>query len=221
MPILNIIRSRLTILAVTCGLGFLLWQAWSQINELKKDKSRLNHALVVKSDSLEVYRNENGMLVYKADAMELKAKEFRQLYETGQYEWIRQFESVNKRLKNLEAAQSIDVKITERIETGLIDSVSTVLDSIGTKAWKLEYRTEFTTLSGIVTIDSSANFAGDLEVKVPLKQVITSYREGWRLFGKRRKWLPFGPQRLSTEVLSLNPNAKIDHIETIYIDGKK
>lgn len=223
--LLHLLRSRLTVFSVILALIAGIWLTSRSNRKLRADKSRLSHALVVSGDSLKHYRNSHGNLVSKIGVIELEKKELRRLYEAGQYEWIRQFESVNKRLKNLEMAQSVGVKVTERISSGMvaIDSlrVESGLDTIRIQAYKLQYATDFTTLRGIVTIDSSAHFSGDLEVKVPLQQVITTYREGWKLFGKRRSWLPFGRRRYETEVMSLNPNAKIDHIETIYLNGKK
>lgn len=176
--------------------------------ELRQQRADITGFAKLRDAQVKYYQNELGNQVAKVEAIQLENRNLRELANTKDLEYLKQFDGLKKSLKNLENAVNTNLKITTKVEGKLNDSTFTVLNGKDTtyvlgKTFKLE--DNYRKLS-IAIVDR--NITVDETMIVPLS--IVTYWER-----KKILWLKIGKKHYTTEATSENPHVKIDKIQAI------
>jgi hypothetical protein len=214
---MKITLSRIVAL-VFLALLFLTIAQWAIINNLKSKNDQLkdeNKSLIefneVFQDSVEVTTTKLNTQAAKVQVVSMELETVRKMSEDYRLEFISQFNSVHKKLKNLEAAAQIQAVNRISIAAPLRDTI--FIDSLAGKTFK--WTDQYNQVSGAILKDS---IAINLISQVPIEGVVIEERENWRLFGKERKWLPFGKKRLSAELTSPNRSVQITKVSLLDVN---
>jgi hypothetical protein len=198
--------------AVIIALMGTLWIAKSQVDKLRNEKNQAIAYIKAGNDSTTYYRNAHGIEVAKNEVLDLTVRNAKDLQDDERLAWIRNFESVNKRLNNIEQASRTTMQIVGDFKIPLGDTTIVNIDSTITRARKFDNHNEWFRIKGIVTSDSIVTTP---YIPVPLESVIVWERKH-KFLGIR-----FGKKQYSSETSSPNPYVHILKHEVIRIGKKK
>ena len=160
--------------------------------EMKKEKSRLENAMIDAGKQIQYYKTKNGQLAAKNNALLLRYNEVKNIYPGI----IEEIKNLDIKPRNVEHYTETVVQQEKQIITKIRDSL--IRDTIHAKVF--DYQDSFYTIKGIAVGDTQQVH---IESRDSLIQVV--YR------GKRYKpWLwIFSRRRIQQSILCKNPNAKV------------
>lgn len=217
---MNIILSKLVALllavfaVLVLGLGLYTIHLKNQNNKLKKENRSYVEFNQVFQDSLKITKTKLNTEAVKVKVANMELSTIKKMSEDQRLEFIHQFESVNRKLKNLEAAAKVNATSRISIAAPLRDTLI-VVHQDSASARHFHYKDKYNLVQGIVYSDSTSL---SVITEVPLEGVVVTERDNWRLFGKERKWLPFGRKRLVAEFTSPNQNVRITDIKILVVN---
>jgi hypothetical protein len=182
-------------------------------DQLKRVKTERNQAIsfnIARQDSVKIIKQENGMLVGRIRVQDLTLRNAEQLMQDERLSWIRQFESVNHRLNNIEQASRTTVKIVGNFKIPLRDTVVHRGDSVF-QVRTFDNHDKWFRVSGIIMPDT-------VEVIPHLDLQIRSV-----IVWERRKFLGLriGKKDYHGESSTDNPYATISGMEITRIGKRK
>ena len=168
-----------------------------QIVEIRKEKSTYQRNFETATSGIETYRNANGELVAKVNALELKRSELSR-YSEGLEQDIK---ALNVKLKNAKSAKVIEYVYIYKTDTILITETSSnrYFASLKDEWIKLE---QWISVDDKLSIDSLS-----LEVRDKLTLVDEVEYKGW--------WFWKRAVGVKLHVKSENPYLNIDRLESI------
>lgn len=214
---MNIILSRIVaavmvLLVLTCLGSFVFITFLQNQNEkLKNENKSLLEYNEISRDSIEYTKTKLNTEAAKVKVVSMELKTLRKVSEDQQLQFIKQFNSVNRRLDNLYAAAKFSATSSISIAAPIRDTLVVLPDfPEGLTKRYFEWRDEYNFLEGVLSKDS-ANI--NMICRIPVEGVVIEERDKWRLFGKERKWLPFGKKRIKAELTSPNRSARITDVK--------
>jgi hypothetical protein len=175
----------------------------SKYEEEKSSKEAVIQLTAEKDLIISTYKNKEGNLVTRANALEVENKTIQTLVKEGQLKWLKELEGLKKNMKNLETAYNIQTRVVDSVRTKLekiqLYYINNKGDTTYYQGMSFKYHDEFTKIDAIqVTLDSiKVNYS----VAVPITGDVY-----WS-----RKWF-LGKKTYKAEVVSSNPHVQIDKI---------
>lgn len=196
-------------------LGISMSFMVKRISILKEERDQSLDYIKSKDDSITYYVNAYGRQTARLKTSELTNRNMKELMETRELEWVKQFKSVKKNAKNLESASQVSA-----VATGLFSIPLTVRDSnivtIDTVHFcptrHFDNHNEWFRIQGKVTADS---IVVTPMVPITLESVVV-----WE---RKRKFLGirFGKKVYFSEISSPNPYVNITDVKVIRVGRKK
>jgi hypothetical protein len=206
------IKAILILSAIIIGMSGAMVIAWRQLNKARDERDQAVEFNNIRDDSLQYFRNKAGHEVARAQVSELSASNARAMLEDERLAWIRNFESVNKRLNNIEQASRTTAVAMGNFRIPLRDTMILNIDSFLTKVKTFDNHNEWFRIRGMVLEDTVVTTP---IIPVPLQSVLTWQRKR-KLLGIR-----FGRKQWFSETASENPYVKITKHEVIRVGKKK
>lgn len=203
-------------------LGMSLTFMAKRISTLKEERDQSLDYIKSKDDSITYYVNAYGRQTARLKTSELTNRNMKELMETRELEWVKQFKSVKKNAKNLESASQISAVATGlfsiplsdmAIDVGVKDSNIVTIDTLHlcpTRHFDNHY--EWFRIQGTVTADSIV-----VTPMVPIKL------ESVVVWERKRKFLGIrcGKKEYYGESSSPNPYVTITENKIIRVGRKK
>lgn len=182
------------------------------LRHMEKVKTERDQAIDFNNirDSVMYYRNKVGQEVARARVSELSASNALAMLDDERLVWIKNFESINKRMNNLEQASRTIAVAMGKFRIPLRDTTIVTVDG-SVKAKTFDNHNEWFRIKGMVLEDTVVTTP---IIPVPLQSVIT-WKRKHKFLGIR-----FGRRQWFTETSSDNPYVKITLHEVIRV-GKK
>lgn len=205
-------------------LGTSLSFMVKRISILKEERDQSLDYIKSKDDSITYYVNAYGRQTARLKTSELTNRNMKELMETRELEWVKQFRSVKKNAKNLESASQVGAVATgtfsmplELNEFYLFDKdgnlVKKPIDTVAVCPTRhFDNHNEWFRIQGKVTADS---IVVTPMVPIKLESVVT-----WE---RKRKFLGirFGKKEYYSEISSPNPYVEITEVKVIRVGRKK
>ena len=95
---------------------FLLHLYYNKFKEEKAQKQGVEQIFSKKQAEVELYKNHNGQLVAKNEAVTLENKTVKDLVKQGNLQFLKDFDNLKKNYRNLEFAYQMQVKISDSLK---------------------------------------------------------------------------------------------------------
>lgn len=191
-------------------MGTLLAFGYKKMAVLKTERNQAIKFDLARQDTLETYKNKLGITIARAEIQDLTNRNLRKLQEDERLFWIKQFETVNNRLNNVEQASRFTATIVGNFKIPLRDTTIVVNDSTFTVR-TFDNHDQWLRVSGVVTPDTIEVIPN---VKIDIQSVLV-----WQ----RRKFLGLriGKKEYFAEAKTDNPYATITGMEITKIGRKR
>jgi hypothetical protein len=218
IKIISILGAAVILLGVTVGLLI------KRIDTVKTERDQAIEFNNARTDSVEYFKNAWGREAARVEVRDLTIRNMNRMHTDERLSWIRQFESVNKRMNNLESATRTvarvvgewEVPITTPDTPRVVDDWSWVNDT----TWLIpdirlfDNRDEWIRIQGTITADTVVVHA---DAKVPVESVVVWQRK--KFLGLLRMW-PAGKEWFS-ETASPNPYVRITESTVVRVGKRK
>lgn len=202
-------------------IGFFLFTvATTMVVLLEKKVQRLEYEkdqlVQVASDSGRVartYINLFGKEVSRNKVLSLSALNAKDLRSTQELAWLNQFEGVNKKLNNLDAALRLQAQYNQTLKIKTRDTVILSAGGPGdstVRARLFSYKDQYNVITGVTSGDTTLLTA---KIIMPIEGAVYWKRKHKFIFEKWR----FGRKEYSSELTSKNPFVHITGHEFIKI----
>lgn len=202
----------LALILLVSGQWLYIQNLLSKNDSLKKENKSLIDFNEVFQDSLQVTTTKLNTSAAKVKVVSMELETVQKMSEDYRLEFIKQFNSVDKKLKNLEAAAKVNAVNRISIVSPLRDTVFIYKDTVAGKVFS--WSDDYNKVEGTILRDS---ISIDLESQVPLEGVVAWERDNWKFFGKKRKWLPFGKKMSVAELTSPNKSIQITEVRILNV----
>jgi hypothetical protein len=192
-------------------MGAIIFFGYRQNHRLRLERDQAISFDLARQDTVKQIRQENGKLVSQVEVQDLTIRNTRQLQSDERLTWITQFESVNKRLNNVEQASRFTAKVVANFKIPLRDTTIVMADSTVQHIRTFDNHDEWVRVSGVIMPDTIEVIP---YVKIQIKAVL--------LWERKHKFLGirFGKKEYFAEGMTDNPYATITGMEVTKI-GKK
>lgn len=203
-------------------LGTSLSFMVKRISTLKEERDQSLDYIKSKDDSITYYVNAYGRQTARLKTSELTNRNMKELMETRELEWVKQFKSVKKNANNLESASQVSAVATGEFLIPL-NNISWTIDASDSNIVMrdtvhfcpprhFDNHNEWFRIQGKVTTDS---IVVTPMVPIKLESVVT-----WE---RKRKFLGirFGKKEYYSEISSPNPYVEITEVKVIRVGRKK
>ncbi len=217
---------QIKIISILGGAVILLWVTLALlIKRLDTVKTQRDQAIEFsnsRQDSLEYFKNAWGRETARSAVLDLTLRNAQRLQSDERLAWVRQFESVNKRMNNLESATR-----TVARTVGTFSIPTQPVDTTGFDKWwndstfwqtedlaltrTFDNRDEWIRLQGTITDDTVVVRANAL---VPIENVVVFERK--KILGLR-----IGRKQWFSETASPNPYVTITESTVIRVGKRK
>ena len=200
------------LLAILAIVLFLAHHYYTSYQEQKDQKENVEKLFSKKSAEVELYKNRQGQIVAKTQAIELENKTIKQLVKDGNLPWLKNFEGLKSNFKNLETAFQVQSKLIDSLKAKIHDHQVIYIDKKGDTVKFTAHDINFKDKWSEITVKQISPDSANLKysIDVPLEGV--SY---WH-----RKWF-LGKKHEEIEVTSENPHVKINKVLHITTSKKK
>ncbi len=191
--------------------------------KFKNQKEETESLILFQSElqrEVETYRNKYDQAVARNEAIKFETATIKELVKKGELQYLKQFEGLNKRLNNLESTMQTNAEVIKTFGTDLGDTIIYINDSVANQVETFHFKDDYLEAKGLIYQDSLR--MENLVMQVPLNQVVYWERQHWKLFGKRRGWLPkwFSKKKYISEVTSPNPDVSITELSFLQVRKK-
>lgn len=195
------------------GVGILVTAMGAAIFLLTKQNQRLrlekNQAIsfnLAQFQKIQQYKTDSGKLVSRIQNQELTINNLRNLIDDPRLSWIKELESVNKRLNNVEQVSQYTAEVVGNFKIPIRDTTIYVNDSTF-KIRTFDNHNKWLRVSGVIMPDTIEVIP---YVKVNVKSVLLWERSKWpsQKFGVR-----IGKKTYYSEAMTDNPYATITGME--------
>lgn len=121
IKIIGILSAAVILLGVTVGLLV------KRLDKVKTERDQAIEFSNAKDDSLQYFKNVWGRETARVSVLDLTVRNMRKLQSDERLAWIRQFESINKRLSNLESATRLKAELDETFLIPLVPSEGNIV----------------------------------------------------------------------------------------------
>lgn len=195
-----------TIIALIASLTF----AQKRIQTLKIDRDQAIAFNNARADSLERYKNKYGIVVSRAEVLDLSLRNMQKMREDERLFWLREFESLNKRLNNVEQASRVTAEIVGNFKIPIQEVPIYRGDSLF-QVRTFDNEDPWLRVSGVILKDSIEVIPN---VKLDIKTVFLWER-------KKFLGLKIGRKEFYAEVLTDNPYATIRSVEVTRVSRRR
>jgi len=201
--LLKLLKSKYTYLAVLVALVVYLLAALKTTRE-KYEKASVNQETLL--DSIKFYKTSDSLNAVQVGVLTLNSKEFTKFKE----DLKKELKSTNADKVN--SASTVATKTTIHTKEVVRDSIIYLHDTIQIPSKVFTYNTQWTSVKGIIYKDT-------VDLSIQNRESLALYRSYQR---KKFLWfkLPksiFGYKKETIDVVSRNPNTKIESIQVIDI----
>lgn len=202
-----------TIVLLGLTLGFM----WDKLQQVKTERNQAIEFSNARADSIDHFKNLWGRETARVSVLDLTVRNMRRLQSDERLAWVRQFESVNKRMNNLESATrtvakavgefKIPIDTTARKDWTWLDDSTWLQPNVRT----FDNHNEWIRIRGTITADTVVVLA---DANVPIESVVLFERK--KVLGMR-----IGRKQWFTETASPNPYVKITESTVIRVGKRK
>ena len=211
-----------TIVLLGLALGFM----WDTLQRVKTERDQAVEFNNATQDSLRYFKNGWGRETARSAVLDLTLRNAQRLQSDERLAWVRQFESVNKRMNNLESATrtvaqavgsfTMPLKDTSLILSGWLNdstwlALGDTADRAPTPARVFDNTNEWIRVRGIITDDT---VTVRVNTKVPIESVVVFER-------KKVLGLKIGRKQWFQETASPNPYVRITESTVIRVSKRK
>src|SRR5687768_16421575 len=131
-------------------MATLLAFGYKRMVVLKTERNQAIKFDLARQDTIETYKNKLGITIARAEIQDLTVRNLRKLQDDECLFWIKQFETVNYRLNNVEQASRFTASTVGNFKIPLRDTTIIVNDSTF-KVRTFDNHDQWLRVSGVVT----------------------------------------------------------------------
>ena len=196
-------------LIIACAILTLVCAALiCVITGLSEEKHRLKLNQEALMNDVEYYQTEAGKSAASVQRLELSRRELEQHNE----DLTNTIESLNLKLKRVQAASSTATQTRVEIQTIVKDSIVYVESGKIEKLPAIKWRDPWIKVDGLISLDGDVNLT--IESVDTLNQVV-------HRVPKKFWFIKYGTKAIRQEIVSSNPHTKIVYSEYIEMKGRK
>ena len=196
-------------LIIACAILLLLSTALiCVVAGLSEEKRRLKQNQDALMNDVEYYQTEAGKSAASVQRLELSRRELEQHNE----DLTNTIESLNLKLKRVQAASSTATQTRVEIQTIVKDSIVYVESGKIEKLPAIKWRDPWIKVDGLISLDG--------EVNLTIESVDTLHQVVHRV-PKKFWFIKYGTKAIRQEIVSSNPHTKIVYSEYIEMKGRK
>lgn len=198
-------------------LGIALGTLWDKFQRVKKERNQAIEFSNARQDSIEYFKNAWGRETARSAVLDLTIRNARRLQSDERLAWVRQFESVNKRMNNLESATRTVARAVGEFKIPIDTTTQQGWTWLDDSTWlqpnvrTFDNHNEWIHIRGTITADTVVVYA---DAKVPIESVVVFER-------KKFLGLRIGRKQWFTESASPNPYVKITESTVIRVGKRK